>query len=194
MVENISGVVLAGGENKRFDGRFKPDIIIEGRTIFNRIIDNIGEIFKEIVVVTNTPERFLLFKDFKIVNDVFKGKGPLGGIHAAMKSSSGEAVFVFGGDMPYLEKTLIINQIGTFNERECEAVVPFLNNYPEPLHAIYRNTLVSDLEKFLLQETDPAVKDFIGKIDTFYLNLPSNMQTIRAFKNINSPSDIVDNE
>jgi molybdopterin-guanine dinucleotide biosynthesis protein A len=39
MIKNISGVVLAGGDNRRFKGRFKPDIVINGRTVFDRIIN-----------------------------------------------------------------------------------------------------------------------------------------------------------
>jgi molybdopterin-guanine dinucleotide biosynthesis protein A len=192
MIENISGVVLAGGENRRFNGRFKPGIIIDGKTIFNRILDIIGEIFKEIIIVTNTPERFTEFTDYKIISDIIKSKGPLGGIHAAMRSSTAEAIFVFAGDMPYLDKVLIINQIDEFNSTSYEALVPLLNNYPEPLHAIYRNTLVVELERYLSEGADPAVKDFIGKTDTFYLNLPVNKQTKKAFKNINSPTDLAD--
>jgi molybdopterin-guanine dinucleotide biosynthesis protein A len=39
MIKNISGVVLAGGENRRLKGRFRPDIVLDGRTIFDRIIN-----------------------------------------------------------------------------------------------------------------------------------------------------------
>jgi molybdopterin-guanine dinucleotide biosynthesis protein A len=192
MIKNISGVVLAGGENRRFKGRFKPDIVIDGRTIFDRIINIIDKIFGEIIIVTNNPEKFKKYTNFNIVSDIYKNKGPLGGIHAAMVSSSAEAVFVFAGDMPFLKKSLIINQIDAFIKKKCDALVPVLNNYPEPLHSIYSNSLLADLEKYLSAAPDHSVQEFLEIIDTNYLTLPVDKLTLKAFKNINSPSDMLD--
>ena len=149
MTEDISGVILAGGDSRRFKGMFKPDIIVGGKTIFTRIINVIGDIFKEIIISTNNPERFSDFPDFKAVKDIFTKAGPLGGIHAAMMASSGKAVFVFAGDMPYLDKVIILREIDLFSEKKCDAVVPLLNNFPEPLHSVYSNSLVRKLESYL---------------------------------------------
>ena len=105
--KNISGVILAGGENKRFDGIIKSNIIIRGSSIISRIIDTISDIFEEIIIVTNTPEKFHPFNNCKIVADQFLKAGPLGGIHSAIKASSKESVFIFAGDMPFLDKKII---------------------------------------------------------------------------------------
>jgi molybdopterin-guanine dinucleotide biosynthesis protein A len=37
--------------------------------------------------------------------------GPLGGIHSALKASTKESLFVFTGDMPLLDKEMIVRQI-----------------------------------------------------------------------------------
>jgi hypothetical protein len=39
MIHNISGVILAGGASKRFNGLIKAKIVIDGRTIISRIIE-----------------------------------------------------------------------------------------------------------------------------------------------------------
>ena len=88
MIHNISGVILAGGASKRFDGIIKAKIVIDGKTIISRIIETIGEIFDNIIIVTNTPDEFKEFKSCKIIRDHFLNKGPLGGIHSAMKESA----------------------------------------------------------------------------------------------------------
>ena len=41
MVNNISGVILAGGASKRFNGINKTRILIDGKTIISRMIDTI---------------------------------------------------------------------------------------------------------------------------------------------------------
>ena len=63
---NISGVILAGGINSRFDGIIKAKISIGGKTIISRIIDTIEGVFDEIIIVTNIPEEFTGFDNLKI--------------------------------------------------------------------------------------------------------------------------------
>ena len=106
MPNNISGVILAGGANKRFGGITKAKVVIDGLTIISRIIFVIEDLFSEIIIVTNRSEEFRDLISFKIVEDQYLNAGPLGGIHSALKSSSEDAIFVFAGDMPFWLLTL----------------------------------------------------------------------------------------
>ena len=74
MIRNISGVILAGGASKRFNGLIKPMIAIDGKTIISRMIDAISDILNEIIIVTNTPALFKEYKYCRIVNDQFLKK------------------------------------------------------------------------------------------------------------------------
>jgi molybdopterin-guanine dinucleotide biosynthesis protein A len=186
---NISGVILAGGENKRFAGINKSNLIIGGSSIISRIINTISGIFPEIIIVTNTPEEFHAFNHFKIVPDQFLKVGPLGGIHSAIKASSKESVFVFAGDMPYLDKEMILNQIERFSSCSADILIPKVNEYVEPLHAIYRNSIFGTLDDYLSHKKRSAVRDFLGKVKVNYMDLPESEQTKRAFTNVNTPDD-----
>lgn len=190
MVHNISAAILAGGVNRRFNGTTKANIVIDGKTIISRIIDTISEIFGEIIIVTNTPEEFKELNNYKIVSDQFINVGPLGGIHAALKASSNEALFVFAGDMPLLDKKYIIRQIDFYNKCKCDILVPRINEYIEPLHSIYNISLIKTLEEYLTGEHDYAVRDFFKRMSVSYLHLEDSEETKNAFTNINSPSDI----
>jgi molybdopterin-guanine dinucleotide biosynthesis protein A len=190
MTDNISAAILAGGENKRFEGRPKTEIIIGGRKIIYRMLDVIRDIFNEIIIVSNSPDRFKDIEKCRIVGDIYPGSGPLGGIHAAMKASENEALFVFAGDMPFLDRNLIISQIEKFRNSDALAMVPVLNNLGEPLHAIYKISLTDEIEKILDGSRKPAVKDFLDKIVAGYMELPASAQILRAFSNINTPSDL----
>ena len=142
MGNRISGVILAGGSNKRFGGITKANVVIEEETIISRIISAIGGLFDEIIIVTNTPEEFREFIQCKIVKDQYLKAGPLGGIHAALKESSENAIFVFAGDMPFLDKNIITDQINEFNKNEYDVLIPSINQFIEPLHAIYRKSVI----------------------------------------------------
>ncbi|MBE3087211.1 MAG: molybdenum cofactor guanylyltransferase [Bacteroidetes bacterium] len=191
MIHNISGVILAGGANKRFDGMTKANIVIDGKTIISRIIDTIKDIFDEIIIVTNTPEEFKEYINYKIVSDQILKAGPLGGIHAAIKTSSKEALFVFAGDMPLLDKKVIIRQIEFYNSHKCDILIPRINTYIEPLHAIYNISIIETLEDYLTGDHDYAVRKFCKSQNVLYMQFEGSEEIRNAFTNINSPADIM---
>jgi molybdopterin-guanine dinucleotide biosynthesis protein A len=194
MANRISGVILAGGSNKRFGGITKANVVIDGETIISRIISTISDLFVEIIIVTNKPEEFQEFIQYKIVEDQYLKKGPLGGIHAALKASSEDAIFVFAGDMPFLNKEIISDQISEFNKREHDVLIPEIDQFIEPLHAIYRKSVLNLLERFLLAGKSRAVRDFLSEVNVGYLQMTKNEKTEIAFVNINSPSDLDKNQ
>ena len=187
---SISGAILAGGTNNRFGGITKANVVIDGVTIIARIISVIEEFFPELIIVTNKPDEFQEFSQFKITKDQYLNAGPLSGIHAAMKVSAEEAVFIFAGDMPFPDKRIIADQIKEFNNRNCDVLIPKIGHYIESLHAIYRKSLLNDLERFISERRNRAVRDFLGEVNVEYLQLSDNKQNRRAFTNINSPSDL----
>ena len=190
MANRISGVILAGGSSKRFGGTTKANVVINGETIISRIISTISDLFVEIIIVTNKPEEFSEYIQYKIVEDHYLKAGPLGGIHAALKASSEDAIFVFAGDMPFLDKEIISDQINEFSKRQHDVLIPEVNQFIEPLHAIYRKSVLNHLERFLLEGKSRAVRDFLSEVNVGYLQMTKNEKTEIAFVNINSPSDL----
>jgi molybdopterin-guanine dinucleotide biosynthesis protein A len=190
MNPKISAAILAGGSGSRLGGRMKPKIIIEGVPIILRIIAVLKEIFDEIIIVTNNPEEFEDFSFCKIVQDEIPGAGPLGGIHAAMKNSTYDALFVFAGDMPFPDKGIILKMTDDYNNSECDALIPAVEEYIEPLHSIYRISLAGHLEAFLKTGISNAVRDYIKTLNVRYIKFARSENTEKAFTNINSPSDI----
>jgi molybdopterin-guanine dinucleotide biosynthesis protein A len=190
MVNRISGVILAGGSGKRFGGITKANVVVGGKTIISRIISTIGDLFDEIIIVTNKPEEFREFNQYKIIQDQYIKAGPLGGIHAALKASPDDAIFVFAGDMPFPDKAIITDQIYEFNRTEYDVLIPEVGQFIEPLHAIYRKSILNDLERFLSERKSKAVRDFLNEVKVGYFQIPKTRKTEKAFTNINSPSDL----
>jgi molybdopterin-guanine dinucleotide biosynthesis protein A len=190
MIDNISGVILAGGANSRFNGIVKANLVIGGRTIISRTSDILREIFSEIIIVTNTPRDFAEYTDFKIVADEIQDKGPLGGIHAALRATSGEAVFVFAGDMPLIDKDIILSILNSFTHNKYDIIIPKTGDYIEPLHAIYSKSILHNIEGFIESARKNAVREFIKKVNTFYLPLENSEKTRKACTNINCPDDL----
>ncbi|MGC1391585.1 MAG: molybdenum cofactor guanylyltransferase [Bacteroidales bacterium] len=190
MIPGISGVILAGGNSKRFNGILKAKIIIKGKTIISRIIETIEDIFDEIIIVTNIPEKFHEYTSCKIISDQFCNKGPLGGIHAALKESEREAIFVIAGDMPNPDRNLIVRQVNFYNNELCDVVIPQMDKFIEPLHGIYRKTITRNLEDYLSHDNDYAVREFFKRTNVHYMELTVSEKANNPFININSPSDV----
>jgi NADH-quinone oxidoreductase subunit E len=189
-ISDITGVVLAGGTNSRYGGKVKANEIIGGERIISSILKTIRPIFGEIILVTNTPEEFADITGCIITCDQFLKKGPLGGIHAAMKASSKDAIFVFAGDMPFLNSDLIKSQISYFLSGPADAVIPMMKGNIEPLHALYRTNLVNQLGNFLNEGTDNMIRTFLKELSFRYFEVPDSAMLARSFTNINTPYDL----
>lgn len=189
-MEKISGIILAGGSASRVNGRTKPKIVINGKSIISRTLSVIEDLFDEIIIVTNTPAEYLEFSNCKITGDMILNAGPLGGIHAGLTISSNDSVFVFAGDMPFLDKKIITEQIEYFKSVNCDVVIPCIGDFIEPLHSIYRISVAGALNDFLEKGSNRAVRDFIKLLNVRYMEFEASQVNRKAFTNVNSLSDI----
>jgi|WetSurMetagenome_2_1015567.scaffolds.fasta_scaffold34413_3 molybdenum cofactor guanylyltransferase len=186
----ITAAILAGGPGSRMKGILKPGLLIDGKTILSRTLDAIRDIFDELILVTNKPEEFIKYKECIVVSDHYRGIGPLGGIHAGLQNASNDSVFIFAGDMPLLNTELIERQIGLFKVLNCDILVPKTGSSIEPLHSICRRSVLNQLDKYLSDEKDHAVREFLRTVDTRYMDLDETEEILNIFSNINIPSDI----
>ena len=83
-LNNILGVVLAGGKSQRF-GKDKSQVKLQDKLLINYILNEIINEFKEILIVANENINFMQSKKISITKDFEKGLGPLGGVLSAMK-------------------------------------------------------------------------------------------------------------
>ena len=81
---NILAVVLAGGKSQRF-GRDKSQVKLGDKILIDYILNEIKDIYKDILIVTNEPIKFLDLDNISLTSDIQKGLGPLGGIFSAMR-------------------------------------------------------------------------------------------------------------
>ncbi|TVR72903.1 MAG: molybdenum cofactor guanylyltransferase [Marinilabiliales bacterium] len=189
--KQLTAVILAGGKNVRFGGDDKAFMLIDGTPVIKVLARKLDNLFGEIVVVTNTPGRYAGIEGIVTVTDIIIDKGPLGGIHAAMKRAAAPAIFVVPCDMPFVD-TDVIGMLITRYEKlpGADAVIPVSGGFPEPLHAIYRTGLAGDLENFLASSPDLSVRHFIAGLNADYIEMPDTEKIRRSFTNINTPGDL----
>jgi molybdopterin-guanine dinucleotide biosynthesis protein A len=168
----MTGVILSGGKSTRM-GTNKAFLEIGGKRLIDRIMLMFRDMFREVILVTNSPLDYL-DQDCIIASDIFKNKGALGGIYTGLFYASCDHVFVSACDMPFLNKSFIEHMIKCRDRYDI--VVPELPDGLQPLHAIYSKRCLSPIKK--LMDMDNL------KITGFYRGLKTLVikeETIKSF-------------
>lgn len=139
-----SGVILAGGKSARM-GFDKQRILIGGLPMVYYIARQLEAIFEEIVIVTNTPELYAKSK-YKVVTDIYKGKGPLSGIHSGLSHCKSDYIYFVAGDMPMINGAYIGYMMSRIESQEVLGCVTEVYGYMEPFNAFYSKASVEIIE------------------------------------------------
>ena len=107
-LNNILGVVLAGGKSQRF-GRDKSQVKLQNKLLINYILEEIVDEFKEVLIIANEQIKFMQSQNISVTKDFKSGLGPLGGVLTAMKwikenNKKYEWISTFPSDTPFFTK------------------------------------------------------------------------------------------
>jgi molybdopterin-guanine dinucleotide biosynthesis protein A len=146
-VLELTGFVLAGGKSTRM-GMDKAFVQFEGRTLLSRALDLVRSVVPEVRIVGDRGK----FASFgPVVEDIFLNCGPLGGIHAALRSSATELNFMLAVDTPFVSLAFLQYLIGEARMvADATVVVPRSAGQWQPLCAIYRREFADAAERALL--------------------------------------------
>jgi molybdopterin-guanine dinucleotide biosynthesis protein A len=183
----FSAAILAGGKNSRFNGMNKSFLLVDNQYIIDRIIDVLKTIFSEIIIVSNTPEAYSNYQNFKVVSDYYQEIGPIGGIHAALNSISNPYVFIVSCDMPFLSNELIIKQLNSHIESGKDITIPLINGLMEPLHGIYSKAKLPELVNFIENTKKFKIIGYYDFVKVNFFDIPHS--DLKFFTNINKPDD-----
>ena len=187
-ITDVTGVILAGGASSRF-GSNKALAELEGRRLIGHPARRLENIFTHLLLVTNSPETYG-FLNWPMTGDIFAGKGPLAGIHAALLASSTDRIFVCGCDMPFLEEKLIRYLCAISSG--YDVTLPVHENGYEPLCAVYNRSALAHIEKHLRNDIR-KIALIIDQLKTRKVKeeeLLSITAKTDPFLNINRPQDM----
>lgn len=188
-----AGIVLAGGESRRF-GSPKAIAKWNNRTFIEYAIESLTPHADKILVITreelltsltiNSP------KSIRILEDVprYKGKGPLAGIYTGMISQKADYYLVTPCDMPLMSSRMYGKWLTAAQEGEYDCVIPVLNGKIYPLNGVYKKTCLPDIA-FCLQENIYKVLKLLQRKNTKYIEVEEEEE--HFFKNVNTPNELI---
>jgi molybdenum cofactor guanylyltransferase len=187
----ITGAVLAGGRSLRF-GKNKAFQQLRGKRFIDLAIESLRPFCDPVMVVVSEIEPYL-DTGVMLVQDIIQHQGPLGGIYTALLFSSAEWVFVKATDMPFLVPALASLIIDA--KEGFDAVVPKLNDFYDPLLAMYNRRCLPAIARQLQEPDKHQAIGFYRKIRIRTVT-ESEWRKVDpdalSFKNVNTPSDLAD--
>jgi len=188
---DCTGAMLAGGHSSRM-GSDKRLLEVNGASVLQRTLDLLSALFPELLVIGPPPPTGTAAAGTSVrwVPDTISGAGPLGGIHAALLTSTTPIVFVVACDMPFVSAAFIEREMQVFAAEGCEALIPTVGGFIEPLHAVYRADLAPRLAAFLRNHASRSIRDFLATVRTVYWRVEETPEHYTLFDNINTPEDL----
>ena len=153
-----TGVILSGGLATRYEGTEKALLQVGGVRLLDRIYDIYTELFEEIILVTNSPQKYLDW-DLLIVPDLFPIRSSLTGIHAGLFFMTNPFAFISACDTPFLKKEVVETVIERI-ETDIDIVMPKTSAGFEPLCAVYSRRCLETAQQHLEQEKLKVIKAF----------------------------------
>lgn len=131
----LAAAILAGGRARRFGGRDKSRLPVEGLPIINRQMDVLQQLTTRVLIVTKDAARFADI-DAIVQPDIIEGAGTLGGIYSALETANADRVIIVGCDLPFLHAGLLARLADLAIGRDGAWVRTARG--PEPLLACYQ--------------------------------------------------------
>ena len=190
-LNNILGVVLAGGKSQRF-GQDKSQVKLQDKILINYILSEIIDVFQETLIIANDSIDYMKSEKISITKDFKSNLGPLGGVLTGMKwvkenKKNYKWISTFPSDTPFFTK----KELNYFYEniKENKSKLFFIKNKDtrHNIFGLWSLDLIDQLEKDLLKG-ERKVEVWADSIGVNTVNIEYKKPD--PFFNINTKEDL----
>jgi len=184
---DVTGIVLAGGQGRRMGGVDKGLVEFRGAPMVAAVLARLAPQVGAIVVNANQNAQAYAALGHRVVPDAVGGfAGPLAGLHAGLAAAATPWAVTVPCDSPFLPLDLVGRLGSGALAGNAEIAVARTFDQPHPVFALVRTTLRAHLDGFLAGGG--------RKIDAWYASLsvvevPFD-DDADAFRNINTRDEL----
>lgn len=181
--ENVTVQIMLGGKSTRM-GRDKALVKLGEQTLLDRALgiwEGYGAGLQ--LSVGSEARRALAPEGIPAVVDRYPERGPLGGLHAGLKSCPTPLLLLAAVDSPFLTPALADGLLEAIEG--ADACVYTLEGRPQPLFGLYR-TACLPAAKALLEEGNNRLRTLLDRVETVYRPAADP----DPFRNLNTPEDL----
>ncbi len=190
-LNNILGVVLAGGKSQRF-GQDKSQVKLQDKLLIDYVLNEIIDEYNEILIIANESINFMKSKKISITKDFKNGLGPLGGVLTAMKwikekNKNYKWISTFPTDTPFFTKKELKFFYENININESKLFFIKTKNTRHNIFGLWSLDLMEKLEDDLLKG-ERKVEVWADSIGVNIVNI--DYKEPDPFFNINTKEDL----
>jgi molybdopterin-guanine dinucleotide biosynthesis protein A/molybdopterin converting factor small subunit len=129
-------------------GQSKALLPFDGEPLIVHVVATLRRLFADIVVVA-APDQELPEMPVTLVRDAVAYQGPVGGLAYGLTAAKEDVAFVTATDSAFLNADLIAHLVSQIQHHDV--VVPHWEGRFQPLHAVYRRSVLPLLEAQLIR-------------------------------------------
>ncbi len=186
-VNHLTAFVLAGGKSTRM-GTDKAFLELAGQTLLAHAMQLAGAVAGDVRIVGDA-KKFSAYGP--VVEDIFRDRGPLAGIHAALRTSTTDLNLVLAVDLPFVETKFLEYLVAQARATSATIIVPRAGGGWQPLCAVYRRAF-ADLAERSLREGRNKIDPLFSLLETRVIEedeLSRLGLSAEIFRNLNTPEE-----
>jgi molybdenum cofactor guanylyltransferase len=187
----VGGIVLCGGKSTRM-GVPKATLPFGDETMLQRVVRLLGTVVSPIIVVAAREQSLPALADGIVVaRDEREAKGPLEGIRAGLRAlpDAIDAAYITSCDVPLLVPAFVERMIDLMGKHDI--AVMEIDGFPHPLSAVYRRSVLPQVESLL--GADRLRPVFLFDAMRTRRVKPEEMRIadpqLKTLRNLNTPED-----
>ena len=170
-------------------GQDKAILLLGDQTLLQSVYKILQPLFTDIVISVRQTRAGI---DWPQVCDNHLHNGPLAGLTAGLENSAMPWIFAVACDMPFITPT-VINFLSQQREA-CQAVVPIVNGYPQPLAAFYAKECLSKVHACLNGSGKHSLRALLDTLQVCYVEETELQQVdpqLLSFFDLDTPQEVM---
>ncbi len=187
MISDCTALILAGGESRRM-GQDKANLLLGERALLQSVVNTLQPLFAEVIVSVRQPRHEI---DLLQVCDDPVHTGPLAGLVAGLERVNTSWLFAVACDMPFITPAVI--EYLAQQRADCQAVVPMVSGYPQPLAAFYAVSCLPLARDCLNGSGKHSLRELLERLQVRYVNEAQLLKAdpeLLSFFDLDTPQDV----
>lgn len=183
-IHSVSAAVLAGGKSSRM-GCDKANLMYRSVPLAKFQIQKLANLGMDDLMISGYADSL---EGVRNIADIYKERGPLGGIHAVLTNAVNPGCLVLPIDTPRVPEHLLIRLVNIHRHGDTPITLISNRGKLEPLIGVYSRTLIPMIEE-MLKNRSASVKALLEyvKVSLCLCDVEPSV-----FINCNTPDEYVD--
>jgi len=150
--QDITVIILSGGQGSRMGGRNKGLIELEDQPFVKHVFDSANLSAAKVIISANKDiNEYKQICDIVVTDSIYPNKGPLSGVINCLPHVQTKLVMIMPCDTPRIPDNLTSRLLKEFNNHHASIAVVHDGNRQQNLFFLCRRDLLNDIPTYLDQ-------------------------------------------